>query len=318
MTASLISADWSKDPKKRSVWVADVGAGQLWKADPEPPGWDFTSVVELAKTLRETGPVLIGIDAALGLPSDYWRLAVEQVPSLRSGTFVDWLRRHAPDDGFFETVEDPARWGVERPWFAVQKGPGGLTSFKNKGENGLLRRIDKATGAKPLFAVSGIPGTVGSGTRELWKELIPLLAGERDFTIWPFEGGPSALPGEHGVVLAETYPGLAYAAALADGFPAAPMRIAKTRRQARDDASDHLTRAAWIADYSVDLGDLDAARRNDDDFDACLTAAALLRCVCEQRELADTGWIDAKVEGSMLLAGPVDPASPARRPRKKG
>ena len=318
MIASFISADWSKDPRKRSVWVADMEARRLWKPDPGPPGWSLETVLGLARSLRCAGSVLVGIDAALGLPEDYWRLAVERSPSLRSGTFVDWLRRFAPGDGFFDTVEDPARWGVERPWFAVQKGPGGLGSFKGMGEAGLLRRIDQATGAKPLFAVSGIPGTVGSGTRELWKELIPLLAGERDFAIWPFEGTLSPLLDEHGIVLAETYPGLAYAAALANGLPAARMRIAKTRRPARDDACDRLARAAWVADHHVDLGDLDAARRNDDDFDACLTAAALLRCVRQQRELAGLEWIDARVEGSMLLAGPVDPASSARWPRHKG
>lgn len=317
MIASLISADWSKNPKKRSVWVADMEARRLRKADPGPRGWDIKSVLERAKTLRDAGPVLIGIDAALGLPSDYWRLATEQSPSLRSGTFVDWLQRFAPEDDFFDTVTDPACWRVERPWFAVQKGPGGLTSFTSKGEDGLLRRIDKATGAKTLFAVSGIPGTVGSGTRELWKGLIPLLAGKREYAIWPFEGKLSALLDEHGIVLAESYPGLAYAAALADGFPAARTRIAKTHRSVRDDACDRMARAAWIADHRVDLGDLDAARRNDDDFDACLTAAAILRCVCEQRALADLEWIDARVEGSMLLAGPVDPASPARWSRKK-
>lgn len=317
MIASLISADWSKDPKKRSVWVADIEARRLRKADPEPSGWDFKSVLGLAKTLRDAGPVLIGIDAALGLPSDYWRLAVEQSPPRRSDTFVDWLQRFAPEDDFFDTVTDPACWRAERPWFAVQKGTGGRISFTSKGENDLLRRIDKATGAKPLFAVSGIPGTVGSGTRELWKELIPLLAGKREFAIWPFEGGLSTLLDEHGIVLAESYPGLAYAAALADDLPASRTGIAKTCRSARDDACDRLARAAWVRDHRVDLGDLDAVRRNDDDFDACLTAAALLRCVCEQRALADLEWIDARVEGSMLLAGPVDPASPARRSRKK-
>lgn len=318
MIVSFISADWSKDPRKRSVWVADMEARRLWKPDPGPPGWSLETVLGLARSLRSAGPVLIGIDAALGLPEDYWRLAIERSPSLRSGTFVDWLRRFAPQDGFFDTVEDPARWAAERPWFAVQEGPGGLNAFKSRGEAGLLRWIDKATGAKPLFAVSGIPGTVGSGTRELWKEMIPLLAGERDFAIWPFEGQLSAVLDEHGIVLAETYPGLAYAAALADGLPAPRIRIAKTRRPARDDACDRLARAAWVADHRVDLGDLDAARRNDDDFDACLTAAALLRCVREERELAGLEWIDARVEGSMLLAGPVDPASSARRPGNKG
>ena len=52
---------------------------------------------------------------------------------------------------------------------------------------GFLREIDRRTGAKPIFAVSGIPGTVRSGIRALWRELAPLLREERDFSVWPFE-----------------------------------------------------------------------------------------------------------------------------------
>ena len=56
----------------------------------------------------------------------------------------------------------------------------------------------------------------------------------------------------------------------------------------------------------VDLGDLGPTRTNEDDFDAHLTAAAILRCVLEGTPVTRSEWIDAEAEGSMLLAGPVD------------
>lgn len=36
--------------------------------------------------------------------------------------------------------------------------------------------------------MSGIPGTVGSGTRSLRQELASLLRSRRDFHVWPSEG----------------------------------------------------------------------------------------------------------------------------------
>ena len=250
---------------------------------------------------------MIGIDAVLGVPADYWKLVIEQCSSFQAGTFVDWLRNIDPEGSFFDTVKEPDQWSLERPWFAVKKGVDGLKSFTSKGKNGLLRCIEKATKGKPLFAVSGMPGTVGSGSRVLWKELIPLLVDKPDFSIWPFEGELSALLDKQGIVVAETYPKLAYAAALTECLPASWINIAKRHPSNLECACDCLTRAAWVSDFQVDLGDLGPARRCEDDFDACLTAAAVLRCACEQRELVTVEWIDSKVEGSMLLAGPVDP-----------
>ena len=62
----------------------------------------------------------------------------------------------------------------------------------------------------------------------------------------------------------------------------------------------------WVVANGVDLGDLGPTRTNEDDFDAHLTAAAVLRCVLEGTPLTRSEWIDAEAEGSMLLAGPVD------------
>ena len=188
----------------------------------------------------------------------------------------------------------------------------------------MLRGLDVATGANPVFAVSGMPGVVGGGTREFWRELVPHLSGDRNFAIWPFEGELNALLASRGVVLCETYPALAYAAALADDLPTGQTANSKTKPEWRNEACDRLTHAGWVRANGIDLGDLARVRANEDDFDAHFTAAAVLRCILEGRELAHANWIDAEAEGSMLLAGIIEPdrvrrasiGTTARRPRR--
>ena len=313
MTAYFISADWSKDPRKRSVYVAHVEERRICKALPGTTGWKLDSLLSLAREYSSQGRVLVGIDLALGVSRGYWRRVLDQHCGQQPAAFVHWLGELDPSGEFFETMRDPGQWRVERPWYAVQKGKGGRTSFEKQVDDRFLRRIDAATNAKPLFAVSGIPGTVGSGTRAFWQELIPRLAGERDFAIWPFEDALSSSRSARTIVLAETYPGLAYAAALAGRLPARRIGIAKTKPVERDIAYNLLAQAEWVADNSVDLGELGPSRASDDDFDAHITAAAVLRCMIEGAPLVDSDWVDAEVEGSMLLAGPVDPRCKARK-----
>ena len=308
----FISADWSKDARKRSVHVADLSARRIWR--PQDSDWTLKTLLKLAAELAQRGPVLVGIDAALGIPADYWSAVQEQYGKSedRPPNFVDWLRRIDPHSEFFVEVHEPRQWRADRPFFSVPGRKGGLNDFKDRFSDGFLRPIDQLTGAKPLFAVSGIPGTVGSGTRALWKELIPLLAGKREFAVWPFEGELPKLISRHGIVLAESYPGLAYAVALALTLPAARWRVAKTKLHARKHACQLLMASPWVQVSGVELGDLEPARNNDDAFDSHLTAAAVLRCGLERRALCDDEWIDKRAGGAMLLAGPVDPSRPAR------
>ena len=116
-------------------------------------------------------------------------------------------------------------------------------------------------------------------------------------------------------MLAETYPKLAYAAALAELLPARLTPVAKTKREERERFCDRLEKAAWVREHGVCLGDLGPARANDDAFDSHVTAAAVLRCVLEDRELCAPEWIDNEAEGAMLLAGPVK-LKPARRAKE--
>lgn len=117
----------------------------------------------------------------------------------------------------------------------------------------------------------------------------------------------------HRVVLAETYPRLAYGTALAEALPAALLRLAKTQRAARESAYEGLRRTAWVASCGVQLGDGARMIGNEDDFDAFITAVALLRCALKGVSLSSPAWIDSEAEGSMLLAGAVNFESPRRR-----
>ena len=310
MNSFFISADWSKHAQKRAVCVADLRERRLFR--PAPPGqWDLGALLGLARSL--SGRVLIGIDVGLGVSRTYWKLTLQECPGSQPENFVQWLSGLDANGEFFTTVIHAEDWSVNRPWFAVPPGTGGLTAFVRRMENGLLRDLAVRTGAKPIFIVSGIPGTVGSGTRAIWRELIPLLREPRDFALWPFEGDVKFGHPKHEILLAETYPGLAYAAALADELPAAPLRVAKTSASERESACDLIGNASWVRENLVDLGELGAARASEDDFDALFTAAAVLRCVVESLPIVFPRWIDAEVEGSMLLAGPVDPARKAAR-----
>ena len=307
----FVSADWSKGPEKRSVYVSNLRERRIERACPPGKGWTLRALMTLAEGLAPSAPVLVGVDVALGVPKGYWSLLGQRQRGT-GGTFVDWLGGLDPGDGFFGTASVPEEWCIDRPWFAVPKGLGGLKSFTRAVPGGMLRRIDTATHAKPLFAVSGIPGTVGSGTREFWKELAICLTAPRRFAVWPSEGDLPGLFTSHRIVLSETYPRLAYAAALSRHLPAHPIAVPKAKYDARVDACNRLSRAEWVSANDVDLRDLDAARDNEDDFDALFTAAAVLRCQLEDRPLADREWIDPVAEGSMLLAGPVHPGGSTR------
>ena len=317
--AFFVSADWGKDARKRSVHVADLSGRRIWRE--ERDDWNLTRLLKLSIGLAERGSVLVGIDAALGVAAGYWGAvtALDWGMRGRPANFIDWLSRLAPDSNFFEDVREPDEWDVSRPFFRVPGRHGGLRDFTSLFDDGFRRRIDKLTGAKPLFAVSGIPGTVGSGTRALWKELIPQLQRKRDFAVWPFEGDLPELLSRSRIVLAETYPGLAYAAALANTLPASQLKVAKTKPDPREHVCELLQATPWVRRLGVDLGDLEPVRKDEDAFDSHLTAAAVLRCGLEGRALCDEEWIDTRAGGAMLLAGPVDPLQrartlPARRP----
>lgn len=116
------------------------------------------------------------------------------------------------------------------------------------------------------------------------------------------------------VVVAEIYPRAAYSTALLDVPPPLrpPLMIPKTDACVRRRAVEALRQAAWISRCGVTLQDLDAAEASEDAFDACLTSAALLRCVLEGWPLHPVTLHAESAEGGMLGTGSVNLTLAAR------
>lgn len=299
---TICAADWGASTAKRSAYAADVETRRITPLDGGP--WTLPSLVEAA--MRKPGPVLLAIDAVLGLPSVHFRAARTAVPAWRGvETFLDWLRLAHATPGTFDPVGTAAAWSPARPFFRVPKGRGSLTAYWTAAGGRLFRGFEETLGAKPMFAVSGIPGTVGSGTRALFLDLAPLLSrDDRAFGVWPFEGNLEELAARHHVVVAEMYPRISYALSVADVVPAPLLRVAKTKDAPRAAHVAKVAAAAWVREQRVVLGDLAAPIADEDAFDAWVSAGALLRCVLEGHDL-EAQNLDAAVEGSMLAIGLV-------------
>jgi len=307
---SILCADWGKEAHKRAVFVADVNDKPIVRRVLRQE-WTFAAVMKEAELLASTGPVLVALDVPLGVPSGF----LDTVRSSGVGaltSFLDLLLATASWPRFFDASQHPRDWGVHRPFFAVPAGDGGLTSYldaaKQLDVTSLLRRIDAQTGAKPVFVTAGIPGSVGSSARDVWMALRHLLQQPRSFAVWPFEGSVDALLSARGIVLGETYPRAAYATALTDGPPGSRPRlmVAKTDSRHRHAAIEQLLAQRWVRFNGVQFDGLDDARQNEDDFDACITAAALLRCVLEDLPLAPPLDASIAAEGGILGSGSIN------------
>jgi hypothetical protein len=225
---------------------------------------------------------------------------------------LDFLRRAFLTPNFFDATNVAAAWKIQQPFFSVPGGNGGLTSYLNAAAKegvDLYRRLDKKTKAKTLFAKCGIPGSVGNATCSLWQEMGPLLLKDDDsFRVWPFEGDLMTLLKSSSIVLGEIYPRAAYSTALLD-VPAESrprLSLAKTDANVRRSAIEALKVTEWVREHGVRIDDLNYAQSNEDDFDACITAAALLRCELEREPFCGP-WLEIdRIEGGMLGTGSMN------------
>ena len=305
--AAILCADWGKDRGKRAVYMADIDERSVQRV----PGndWSLHSVLNEARQRLSRGPVLVTFDLPLGVPKSY-ALAVGSMLGLKRPTnFLTILQATASAPKFFEETTDPSDWRLTRPFFAVPPSKRGFKLYRDAAaKHGveLYRTIDRLTRANSLFVKSGIPGSVGSAACALWAELAEHLSLRRDFAVWPFEGGLAELIASLPIVLAEIYPRAAYATALLDspagGRPR--LKIAKTDKDTRTQAVHALLATNWMSRSGVQVSGLESAQNNEDDFDACVTAAALLRCVLEDLPLCSPRA--TRIEGGMLGTGTVD------------
>ena len=242
---------------------------------------------------------------AAGVPKSYLA-AADRVQSWRSPTtFIELVSATCSNPDFFVASSDSDDWQIERPFFSVPSGVGGLNGYVAAAARmgvTLYRTFDKATKAKPVFVKSGIPGSVGCAACSLWQELGQHLEQKRAFRVWPFEGDLREILRSTSVVIGEIYPRAAYASALLDS-PAPvrpPLAVAKTDPTVRQKAISLLVSTEWVRNLGVAIEDIQPAESNEDDFDACMTAAALLRCVLERDDLCPPARIDARAEGGIL------------------
>jgi hypothetical protein len=312
--SAILCADWGMESDRRAVYVADIAARTVKRATALE--WSMTTVLEEAERWTPKGSVLVTFDAPLGVPETYLAAAGRVQSGWLPKTFLDLLAYNCSNPGFFDATFLAEDWTIERPFFSVPRGAGGLTSYRRVAADrfrvDLYRAIDRLTRAKTLFAKSGIPGSVGSAACALWQDLGPRLSQRRNFRVWPFEGDLDFLLRSAAVtaavVIGEIYPRAAYATALLD-IPAAvrpPLAVAKTDASVRRRAIAVLTKTGWVAELGVSLEDLEAAEANEDDFDACITAAALLRCVLEGVSLCTPPSDSACAEGGMLGTAAID------------
>jgi hypothetical protein len=198
-------ADWSTDPRKRWVSIAQRGADG-WRAQAPAPVGD--PAAQAAGLIAEGVPVAIGLDLPLGVPRGFAQGRAED-------GFVAFLRGLSGRRGFFDvaaTLDDVSR---ERPFYPA-RGVKGMTRAAHAAAlglddaRGLSRLCDRATALRPAGApVFWTLGANQSGKAAIsaWRDwLAPGLAGGAPYALWPFEGGVHALLARGRAVLAEVYP----------------------------------------------------------------------------------------------------------------
>lgn len=300
----ILAADWGVNPRKRALFEARV-AERVVRPVPGA-GWTVQSVLEHARRGGER--TLVVFDAPLGLPQSYLEAARALPRWAGAHTFMDWLRAAPP--ATFERTRDPRDWSLERPFFHVPKG--GRNAYRDAAARHgveLRRAIERSTRGNPVFIVSGIPGSVGSGALDLWRGLLDAELAGAGFDVWPFDGtGCAASPTAGRPTVGEMYPRALYASALSDA-PAhrrALLRVAKTKADIRAAALAALAARPWLCELDVRIEGTRLALASEDHFDALLSAAGLLRSLLAGEPLHPAALSFASSEGGIVGSGAVD------------
>jgi hypothetical protein len=316
----IVSVDWAKETKGRAVYAASPKAVGWLIERPAPPngGWSLEEILKLAERLAEPfdGSALVAIDAVIGVPVGYGlQTGLECFPEV-----MDWLDRQG---ALGRSIRDPEDWAPESPFFAVNAGEGGLKRYiERAGARAVLyRQCERVTGGNPVFATSGIPGSVGSGSGALWREILGARrAGRQELRLWPFEVELDEVPRSGVLAIAESYPRACYAVALAPSLPSQPRALAKTKSAERRARVEDLKSAQWVREQGIQLGGLERAEAGADDFDALMQVAALVRMMDSgiplSSHLSDPAW-----EGGILGTGGLvlgEPSPVRSGPRRAG
>jgi hypothetical protein len=298
VTDLIICADWSKQPERRRAWLADPAERLLQHL----PGKSWTVEALADEASRRSRSSLIAFDAPIGVPESYLAAALKKAGT-HAATFIEWLPNALEHPGFFEPVKNANDWSPDRPFFRVPAGEGALRAFETSAETygvTLKRRVEQGTPAKSVFATN-LPGQVAWAAQALWAELVEARRKQLPIAVWPFDGELGELRARRAVVAAEIYPRAAYGIALSASLPAKLHTIAKTKGHVRVEVIHAFEATAWLQRHSVTIHDRDYALADDGDFDALLTAAALLRLTLESKPLYQFKP-DPVAEGAILCA----------------
>jgi hypothetical protein len=207
----LIHSDWSRDPRKRWMAAADRRDGTWHVSQPVRVG-SSKDLLGTAFSFSADRPILLGFDFPIGLPAAYGGMTglagfKEALPVFGTGSWSE----------FFDVADHPDEISIRRPFYPRRSAKGvrrgalvsglGVSTFDD-----LLRTCDRRTGstraACSLFWTLG-GNQVGKGAIDGWREILrPAIA--RGTRLWPFDGHLAELARTPGVVIAETYPALAY------------------------------------------------------------------------------------------------------------
>jgi hypothetical protein len=205
----LIHSDWSTDPRKRWMVVAERRDGRWEVNAPEPVPQDAELIEHSLFGKRR---VLAGFDFPIGVPVMFGKQTGLNgfVEALSLFGFGEWSK-------FFEVADRPEDISLQRPFYprtssggskrAHLFGPLGVTAGDE-----LLRECERETeerrAACPLFWTLG-GNQVGKAAIHGWQHVVrPAL--QRGALLWPFHGRLEQLLKSTERVICETYPREAY------------------------------------------------------------------------------------------------------------
>ena len=200
-------ADWSIDPRKRWITVAQRSTTGCMLSAPQPVGDVSTLLTRLIQD-GEGGAVALGADLPIGLPRAYAAARPE-------ADFPGFLRAIGTMPDFFRVCATVDDIRSDRPFYPA-RGIAGMTRLSHAlalglpDASALSRDCDRATAERPagapLFWTLGANQS-GKAAIAAWQGLIlPALAIDAPLRLWPFAGPFRSLLGPGSVALAETYP----------------------------------------------------------------------------------------------------------------
>ena len=288
-------ADWSIDPRKRWVAVAQSNAGTWRLAAPEPVGEVAMFLCRL-RVQAAGEAVALGVDLPVGLPRAY-------AASLSEKDFLHFLATLATRPDFFRVCATLDEIGPARPFYPA-RGVKGMTRASHAAALGLAgaaalsRACDRATAERPagapLFWTLGANQS-GKAAIAAWQDmLLPALARGDPLRLWPFAGPFRSLLEPGVIAVAETYP--------AEALRHLRIRLKGSKRRQADrvPVADQLRTAMAMLDVLPDqslqqaLSDgfgSDAA--GEDRFDCVLGVLCVLNVLAGNRP--DTAPADAWV-----------------------